>query len=275
MILRQRLITAALLVPVFLWVIHRGGWLYIAVVLALLTVGALEFTRISALMELRPSIWISIAGVWGVAGAVASVDGRWIVPALAALLLCGTAWHVFAFERGAGAPLQDWAMTLSVPLYLGGLGGHLMALRLLPNGAWGTLTVLPARWLSDTGAYAIGSWLGRSPMALRTSPNKTWEGFFGGVLWGAIFGGLLAEFWQRFGSVSPTLLGWREGVVIGVLVSVVGPLGDLGISMFKRQTGIKDTGTVLAGHGGVLDRIDSWLLAGASSYYYIFWIVLR
>ena len=112
-------------------------------------------------------------------------------------------------------------------------------------------------------------------MARRTSPTKTWEGFFGGVVWGAVFGGLLAELWQRFGAVSPDLLGWREGVVIGVLVSVAGTVGDLGISMLKRQAGLKDTGRMLAGHGGVLDRIDSWLLAGAVSYYFILWIVLR
>jgi phosphatidate cytidylyltransferase len=129
-------------------------------------------------------------------------------------------------------------------------------------------------WLSDTGAYAMGSWMGKRPMARRTSPNKTWEGFFGGAVWGAVFGGLLTELWQRVGALTPAVLGWREGVVIGLLVSLAGPVGDLAISMLKRQTGIKDTGRLLAGHGGVLDRIDSWLLAGAASYYYIFWVAL-
>ncbi len=275
MMLRHRLLTATLLVPVFLWVIHLGGWLYSAVVLVLLAIGAWEFTRIAAIADVRPSTWISIAGVWAVAGAVVLMDGRWMIPVVVTLLLCSMAWHVFSFERGARTPLQDWAVTLAAPFYLGGLGGHLLALRLLPHGALWTLTVLPAMWLSDTGAYAMGSWLGRRPMARRTSPNKTWEGFFGGVVWGAVFGGLLAELWQRFGAVSPDLLGWREGVVIGVLVSVAGTVGDLGISMLKRQAGLKDTGRLLAGHGGVLDRIDSWLLAGAVSYYFILWIVLR
>ncbi|MDP6793598.1 MAG: phosphatidate cytidylyltransferase [Anaerolineales bacterium] len=275
MMLRQRLITAALLVPVFLWVIYVGGWLYSAVVLALLSIGAWEFKRIAAVANVRLSTWISIAGVWAITVTVAQMEGRWMIPVVVALLLFGTVWHVVAFERGARSPLQDWAVTLAVPLYLGGLGGHLLALRLLPNGVWWTLIVLPSMWLSDTGAYAMGSWLGRRPIAIRTSPNKTWEGFFGGALWGALFGGLLAELWQRFGGVSPAVLGWREGVAIGVLVSLVGPVGDLGISMLKRQTDIKDTGRLLAGHGGVLDRIDSWLLAGAISYYYILWIVLR
>ncbi len=272
--LRQRLTTAALLVPVFLWVIHRGGWLYGVVVLVLLTIGAWEFTRIATVAGTRPSASVSIAGVWAIAGGVALADGRWMVPVVAALLLCATAWHVIAFERGARTPLQDWAATLAAPLYLGGFGGHLLALRLLPHGAWWTLTVLPAMWLSDTGAYAMGSWMGKRPMARRTSPNKTWEGFFGGAVWGAVFGGLLTELWQRVGALTPAVLGWREGVVIGLLVSLAGPVGDLAISMLKRQTGIKDTGRLLAGHGGVLDRIDSWLLAGAASYYYIFWVAL-
>ena len=274
--LRQRLITAAFLVPVFLWVIHMGGWLYSAVVIVLLSIGAWEFTRIAAVADTYPSTWISVAGVWAVAVAVAMMDVRMMIPVVVVILLCGTAWHVYDFERGgARTPFQDWAVTLAVPLYVGGLGGHLLALRLLPHGVWWTLTVLPAMWLSDTGAYAIGRWLGRRPMAPRTSPNKTWEGFFGGALWGAVFGGLLAELWQRYGGVSSDVLGWREGIFIGILVSLVGPVGDLGISMLKRQAGIKDTGRLLTGHGGVLDRIDSWLLAGAVSYYYIFWIVLR
>jgi phosphatidate cytidylyltransferase len=275
MMLRQRLFTAALLVPVFLWVVYIGGWLYSLVLLALLSIGTWEFARMAAVADVRSSMWVSVAGVLAVSSAVAQMDGRLLIPVVAVLLLLVTAWHIFAFERGARAPLQDWAVTIAIPLYLGGLGGHLIALRSLPNGVWWTLTVLPAMWISDTGAYVIGSWLGRHSMARRTSPNKTWEGWFGGVVCGTIFGGLLAVLWQLVGDVLPTAIGWREGLAIGLLVSIAGPLGDLGISMLKRQTGIKDTGRLLAGHGGVLDRIDSWLWAGVVSYYYISWIVLR
>ena len=273
--LRQRLLIAAILVPVFLWVIQLGGWLYIGLVMAMLTIGTWEFKRISGVADVRHSTWISFIGVWALAAAVAFNNGYWMAPIVVALLLCATAWHVFAFETGSHSPLQDWAVTLAAPVYLGGLGGHLLALRLLPDGAWWTLTVLPAMWISDTGAYAIGSWLGRSPMAPRTSPKKTWEGFIGGVLTGVVFGGVLAEIWRRVGGVSPEVLGWREGVLIGVLVALAGPIGDLGISMLKRQAGIKDSGSLLAAHGGILDRIDSWLPACAVSYYYIVWIVLR
>ena len=272
--LRQRLLIAVVLVPVFLWVVQLGGWFYIGLVMVMLTICTWEFRRIARLADIRQSMWISFVGVWALAGAVVLNNGHWMIPIVVVLLLCATAWHVFAFETGSRTPLQDWAMTLAVPIYLGGLGGHLLALRLLPNGVWWTLIVLPAMWISDTGAYAIGSWLGRRQMAARTSPNKTWEGFIGGVLAGVIFGAVLAEIWRRVGGVSPEVIGWREGVFIGVLVALAGPVGDLGVSMLKRQVGIKDSGSLLSAHGGVLDRIDSWLPACAVSYYYIFWIVL-
>ena len=114
----------------------------------------------------------------------------------------------------------------------------LVALRALPDGLWWLLTVLPSMWLADTGAYTFGRLFGRrffrSPMAPRLSPKKTWEGFVGSIVFGALGGGILAlSFTVALGPTS--LLNWRTGAMVGGLVGLIGPLGDLGVSMLKRQ----------------------------------------
>lgn len=270
--LRQRLVTAIVMVPTLVYVISQGGTLYFAVVLMLLTIAAWEYTRLAIAAHTQPALWIVLGGVWLLVPSVAS-PRAWTGVSLSLLLIVATAWHALQFERGASTPLQDWAVTLAGPMYIGGLGGFLVALRTLPDGLWWTLIVLPSVWLSDSGAYLVGRWLGKHPLAPRLSPMKTWEGFAGGVVWGSVFGGVLAAVWKS--SAGPaSLINWHHGVIIGLLASMIGPIGDLGISMLKRQTGIKDTGTWLLGHGGALDRLDSWLVTGAASYYYISVLVL-
>ena len=273
--LRHRIATAGVLVPIFLWVIYYGGWIYNAVVLALLTVALWEFVEIAGKVSLRSSRLISLLSLWAIASVTGiTIDKNWLLPCIVAILMAATIWHVIDYERGALYSLQDWAVSLIGPIYIGVLGGHLLLLRTMPAGQWLTLTVLPVLWLSDTGAYIVGRRYGKRPLAFRTSPHKTWEGLAGGIAFGATFGGMLVLLWQRVGGLSPDILEWYQGVVIGVLVSIVGLIGDLGISLIKRQAGIKDTGRIFPGHGGVLDRIDSWLLAGSASYYYIFLIAL-
>ena len=273
--LRHRIATAGVLVPIFLWVIYYGGWIYNAVVLALLTVALWEFVEIAGKVSLRSSRLISLLSLWAIASVTGiTIDKNWLLPCIVVILMAATIWHVIDYERGALYSLQDWAVSLIGPIYIGVLGGHLLLLRTMPAGQWLTLTVLPVLWLSDTGAYIVGRRYGKRPLAFRTSPHKTWEGLAGGIAFGATFGGMLVLLWQRVGGLSPDILEWYQGVVIGVLVSIVGLIGDLGISLIKRQAGIKDTGRIFPGHGGVLDRIDSWLLAGSASYYYIFLIAL-
>ena len=273
--LRHRIATAGVLVPIFLWVIYYGGWIYNAVVLTLLTVALWEFVEIAGKVSLRSSRLISLLSLWVFASVTGiTIDKNWLLPCIVAILMAATIWHVIDYERGALYSLQDWAVSLIGPVYIGVLGGHLLLLRTMPSGQWLTLTVLPVLWLSDTGAYIVGKRYGKRPLAFRTSPHKTWEGLAGGIAFGATFGGMLVLLWQRVGGLSPDILKWYQGVVIGVLVSIVGLIGDLGISLIKRQAGIKDTGRIFPGHGGVLDRIDSWLLAGSASYYYIFLIAL-
>lgn len=273
--LRHRIATAGVLVPIFLWVIYRGGWIYNAVMLVLLTVAIWEFVEIAGKASLRPSKVISLLSLLLFASFTGvTTDKNWLLPCIVAVLIIVTIWHIIDYERGALYSLQDWAVSLIGPIYIGVLGGHLLLLRTLPSGQWLTLTVLPVLWLSDTGAYIVGRHYGKHPLALRTSPHKTWEGLAGGIAFGATFGGMLVLLWQRVGYLSPDVLEWYEGIIIGVLVSIVGLIGDLGISLIKRQAGVKDTGRIFPGHGGVLDRIDSWLLAGSASYYYILLIAL-
>ena len=272
--LRQRLITAGLLVPIFLWIIYQGGWIYNVVVLVLLTVALWEFVEIAAKVSLRPSRVISLLSLWVLVGVTGLTAGNWLLPCIVVVLMITTVWYVIDYEKGATQALQSWAVSLIGPVYIGLLGGHLLSLRALPSGQWLTLIILPVVWISDTGAYIVGRRYGKHALAHRTSPHKTWEGLAGGIVFGAVFGGVLVLLWQRIGDLSPDVLTWYQGAVIGVIVSLVGLLGDLGISLFKRQAEIKDTGRIFPGHGGVLDRIDSWLLAGAASYYYILLIAL-
>ena len=266
--MRQRLITSIIMVPALVYVIRQGGVLYTVAVVALLTIAAWEYTELASKANTRPTRWIVLPGVWLLAASVASPGQAWMGVSVSILIIAATAWHALQFERGALTPLQNWAVTISGSIYLGGLGGYLVALRTLPDGLWWTLIVLPSMWISDSGAYVVGRWLGRRPMAPRLSPKKTWEGFVGGLVWGPVFGAALASMW-KFAAGPGTLINWRHGMILGLLVAIVGPIGDLGISMLKRQTGTKDTGTWLLGHGGALDRIDSWLIASAVGYSYI------
>jgi phosphatidate cytidylyltransferase len=107
-------------------------------------------------------------------------------------------------------------------------------------------------------------------MSPRLSPKKSWEGYFGGILFGALGGALLGYIYPTWLGAGPAITPLR-GLLLGLVMSILPTLGDLGESMIKRQVGVKDSGNLLPGHGGAFDRIDSWLWAGVISYYIIAW----
>lgn len=147
-------------------------------------------------------------------------------------------------------------------LYVVVLLGHFMLLRQLPHGIALIFFVLAITWLADTGGFVVGLSLGRHALAPTLSPKKTIEGLFGGVLF-SVLGALISHFWfLPFFSLG-------ECAILGMGMAIIGTLGDLAESAIKRSVSIKDSGTIIPGHGGVLDRVDSLLFTGPVIYYYV------
>jgi phosphatidate cytidylyltransferase len=134
------------------------------------------------------------------------------------------------------------------------------------------MLVLPCVWFADTGAYFVGATYGKHKMSPRLSPKKSWEGYFAGIA-SAIFGGAFLAFaYSKWGGLAGDINVW-QGAILGFLIGTLTPLGDLGESMFKRQSGMKDSSNVIPGHGGFFDRLDTWLWGAVIGYYFIQWFI--
>ena len=169
--------------------------------------------------------------------------------------------------RNRKAMFSTWALVVGGILYVGLLLSYLVDLRLEAGRNWVFLAIF-ATFGSDTLAYFIGKAFGRHRMAPRISPGKTWEGAAAGLI-GAVAVSLLFTIdWPLQLPIS-----YGEAVLLGVLISVFGQLGDLVESMFKRYAGVKESGSLMPGHGGLLDRMDSILFAGVTVHVYYFFFV--
>jgi phosphatidate cytidylyltransferase len=268
-----RLLVALVLVPIGLALIVLGGIPYFLMVALLAGLAAWEYQRLFRAGGLRP------AGALLILGALLIVFGRaldgfnsspWII---SLLILSAMTYHLVAYECGRDQAATDFGVTISGALYIGWLGAYLISLRGLPEGAWWVLVVLPGVWLIDIGAYLIGSRFGRHRLSPRLSPKKSWEGLLGGLIAGTLGTALLAGV-LRFWTEPASAITLERGAVLGFLLALLTPLGDLGESMIKRQVGMKDSSQLLPGHGGVFDRIDSWLWAGVIGYYVIVWLFI-
>jgi phosphatidate cytidylyltransferase len=272
--LRQRIAIALLLLPPGFLSMYLGGIWYFGVLMLFFTIASVEYAQMMQKGGHRPAIPLVIVGVLALAlSQCAPVLWPGLLPwseslsswVLVLMLTAVTIWHVLDYERGASSAATDWAITIAGIVYLGWVSGYFMLLRSLPYGLFWTFIVLPSIWLCDSGAYITGKRWGKALLAPRLSPHKTWAGFWGGIAVGAISGALFG--WILGFPAGPTSpVNWLSGGVIGLVASVAGVLGDLGISMLKRESGVKDTSNLLGAHGGLLDRVDSWLIAGPVCY---------
>jgi phosphatidate cytidylyltransferase len=260
--LARRLGTAAVGIPVLLLVFFWAPpWAGVALVAAALVVGAHEFFGLLRARGLEPMRRVGF--VLGAAFFLDLAFPGWLgVPfaPLGALLLLA-----FALSRGADfESVSAAAATLLGAVYVGALGGTIAALRLLApveKGPWRILMLLVVIMASDTLAFFVGHALGRRKLAPSVSPGKSVEGALGGVV-----GGVVGAFVVR-GFGFPEMPPWHAAA-LGAVVAVVGIVGDLDESLLKRWAGVKDSGALFPGHGGMLDRLDSLLFGAPVLYYY-------
>jgi phosphatidate cytidylyltransferase len=270
----KRTLTALALAAVGLPAIIFGGVFYYLLMGTFLVGGAWEYARLYRAIEYEPNEVLTIGGVLVIATA-RFFFADFAIFALVLFVLLAMTVHVIAYERGRDKAALDFSVTVTGFVYIGWLGSYLLDLRNLPNGVWWLMFILPLVWAADTGAYSIGAVYGKHKMSPRLSPKKSWEGYVAGIFTAVYVGALFAHAFSMLGT--QPLLGLIDplrGAVIGFLISAIAPLGDLGESMFKRQGGLKDSSNVFPGHGGFLDRIDSWIWGAAIGYFVIHFFIL-
>jgi phosphatidate cytidylyltransferase len=281
--MRQRSISSIGVVIVGLVPAIMGGPVFAIVLAALCLIGFAEYIRLARGIGGNPvPAGFVIVPAFGLAALLDGGDQAVLGIAAAALAIPITLEMVQSDLDGA---FRDWSLAALGALYLGmpvfaavalrRVGGDIDADWLHDLASWASFgwdaaprglawlaLVIVVTWLSDTGAYLVGRPLGRHRLIPHVSPNKTWEGFIGGLVCAGLTGAL--AIWLFGLGVNPLI-----GAVVGMLLSLVGVVGDLAESVLKRQAGVKDSGDLIPGHGGMLDRIDAllftfpagWLLA--------------
>jgi phosphatidate cytidylyltransferase len=268
---RQRLLVVVVLLPLGIFSIINGGWMYAALTGVILGLAASEYAQLFKIGGYNPSRILVVCGVLAIFLARFIYGFSWDAPVLVLIALICMATYLAAYEKGSQQTAFDFAITLSGIFYLGILGSYFILLRDLPNGMWWTLVLLPSIWWGDTGAYFIGSWIGQHKFSPRLSPKKTWEGYLGGIVFAVLGTPLLVLLYYHLGLSPKSGITLGKAAILGAVMGIFATLGDLGISMLKRQFGVKDTGSILPGHGGMLDRIDSWIWGLPIGYYLIIW----
>jgi phosphatidate cytidylyltransferase len=235
---------------------------FLAVVAAAVVLAVWELSNALKAERIRVPVVPVVVGALSILGAGYAGGSE---PMLVALTLTVMATLLWRLPENPDGYVRDVTAGVFVTMYVPLLAGFAALLLRADDGADRVVVFIAVTVLSDIGGYVAGVLFGRHPMAPTISPKKSWEGFAGSALFTAVGGALL---------VTLLLDGqWWEGVVIGLAAMVAGTLGDLAESMIKRDLGIKDMGSLLPGHGGMMDRLDSLLLAAPVTYLLLSWLV--
>jgi phosphatidate cytidylyltransferase len=276
--LAQRLLSAALLLPLLIVLVWWSVWSVAATVVLATLAGLIELYGAFRQGGYQPRTLVGIGSALAITLAIGLplMIGVDLLLPIVTLVIVVSLVAELAYPQQPGS-LPSWGLTVAGAFYIAWLLSHFILLRSLsapalhesiftplgmqPGVAW-IYYVCAITWLQDTSAYFVGRQFGRHKLAPILSPKKTWEGAVGGML-GAILTGIVCVWLLGLPITLP------QGALLGAVGGIVGPLGDLSESLIKRQVGLKDAGTLIPGHGGILDRADSLLFTVPILYYLI------
>ncbi len=283
--LKKRLITALWGIPLLvatIWFDTPLPWFTILVAICGV-LAVFEFYRLVAASAVPPLtyfglIWTLLFIVGRDSDLLSTLEPHFDLNLITPLLLTSAVMLplIWLLRRGPQEKaFTSWAWTIAGILYVGWLLSHLVAIRGLDDGRNWVFFALFTTFAADTTAFFAGRAFGRHLLAPQISPGKTWEGAIAGVF-GAILVSLFFTLPELFAVSNPlhlqALACW-QAILLGLLVSIFGQLGDLVESLFKRNMGVKDSGQLIPGHGGVLDRMDSVVFTCIVVYYYVIWVI--
>ena len=268
----QRLLVAAVGLPLLAVLIALPEPAFAAAVEAVLAVATFELVRAAQPENRELTVPVSAAAATALLVALSRAG---LGPAIWALMPL-TAVALALLIRGRNPFADSMAGWWIGPvLYLGVLGSHFVLLREIGDGRRWLIVLLATVFATDTGAYTVGRLIGRRKLAPAISPNKTWEGAIGGLLFGAAAAviAILALDPDATDPLGGNIGSYRTATIIGIAIGapLVAILGDLVESALKRRIGVKDVSHILPGHGGFLDRLDSLLFAGPWLYWIVRW----
>lgn len=255
-----RTTSAVLLGATILAALLFGGvWALAIVTSAIAVLATVEFYALVRRERRLPSEVIGLTAVASMPLAAAWYGVTGLAAMVGLLVISAFFWHVMIRQ----IRLTDTGTTLFGAVYVGFTLAHLVLIRQFDAGVMLALTMIVSIWVNDSFAYVAGSAFGKHKMAPRISPKKSWEGLLAGTI--GTTGVWLASAFLPGVELS---LGWR--IAIGLGASIAAVIGDLAESRIKREVGVKDSGTLLPGHGGYLDRFDSFIMVAIVTHYMLF-----
>ncbi|MFC1873259.1 phosphatidate cytidylyltransferase [Chloroflexota bacterium] len=266
--IKRRTITSLcailLLVPAVYFEQQPVPWFTIlASVCALLA--AFEFYRMVAASKVNPFTYFGL--IWTLLLILSPhFDYDFLIPLLITSAIIIPLICLLLYKPNGEASTR-WAWTIAGIFYIGWLVSYLVSLRNIEGGRDWLFFALFITFSSDIAAFLIGRAFGKHHLAPTISPNKTWEGAIGGAVAAIITSLILVN-------ILNLPINYGQGILLGFFVSIFGQIGDLVESLLKRNMGVKDSGNLMPGHGGFLDRIDSVVFAGILVYYYVIWAIL-
>jgi phosphatidate cytidylyltransferase len=268
--LGKRIITAVLGIIATIFIVNYGQWIFAVTALLITALAWHEFYNMMVRREIEISYILGLIAIillWGTAWLGNSQETIAVLLFAVFIILAKT---IIAHSKFT---IRDAVYTIAGLIYIGLPFSHLTLLRFTDSSIlltkFGTISTgaaylwiaLVGTWATDTFAFFTGTYLGKHKLAPSISPGKTWEGTIGGLIGSVVAIAILGSFLK---------ISLINSIFIGLLIGVVAPIGDLVESAIKRFAGVKDSGRLLPGHGGVLDRFDSIMLTVPTVYYYVY-----